>query len=107
MADRSKSAEVAAQCGVDDERVLQTLQRIDDAVEAEVRWSTSGFSGWAMSISSMPDVCAWKSIVHGKGISCSVENCRIRIWRSSRKRLREREGRETQRDSERMHKEWC
>ena len=33
---RSKSAEVAAQCGVVDEKVLQALQRIDDAVEAEV-----------------------------------------------------------------------
>jgi len=35
-ADRSKSADVAAQCGVVDEKVLQALQRIDDAVEAEV-----------------------------------------------------------------------
>ena len=33
---RSRSAEVAAQCGVIDDKVLQALQHIDEALEAEV-----------------------------------------------------------------------
>lgn len=38
---RSRSVEVAAQCGVVDDKVLRALQHIDEALEAEVSWCTS------------------------------------------------------------------